>query len=222
MNSFNPSFINAKWTILQQLEAIKKYLKDNESSIADIQSLRVEIENIKTQVTELYSEDVNLHELISQVETIAENALSLAQTNEQDIGTNDGEISNLNQQMARTLKLPLTAPSEDMIPVIKPNNSQDNIPLSSIGGGKVYQHKITLRDEQYVGVIFNVYSSKSTQFDMITAVNLSLEKIVSLEATTFRIGVVKSVIGIKIIILSPDSNELELDITNVQDNVQEV
>lgn len=127
MSAYNPSFIDKKWTILQQLEAIKKWISENESAI----------------------------EKISETENTANNALSLAQTNEQDIALNESDITELQQNMQKTLKIPINTPTEILVPTILTSNAQNNIPLSDLK--KTYLHKIWISEENYDSTKLSLY-----------------------------------------------------------------
>lgn len=79
------------------------------------------ISNLQTSVSNLDSDN-----------TTNKSNISALQTNVSDL---QGDVTTLNQQQARSLKTPTTAPTETELVGVDSTNSQVLIPLSQIGGG---------------------------------------------------------------------------------------
>ena len=122
MINYNPSIFDDKYTVLEQLEAVKDVLSDaagaEEDNKKDITTLKAETEGLSTALSDL----------------------------EGEVMQNAGDVSALNQQMSRTLKTPVSAPNAIKIVGIDTNNAQEMITigdnlavidgtLNVIGGG---------------------------------------------------------------------------------------
>lgn len=136
MSAYNPSFIDKKWTILQQLEAIKKWLYEHENII------------IESQFNELVERCNELKIKLNNTKEIAENGLSLAQTNEQDISIIEGDISEINEDIVRLnnktekqLSILNTPPSVPQLVGIGINNAQFTKDIT-IFSPKLYKHEM--------------------------------------------------------------------------------
>lgn len=151
--SYVPSWIDGATTLLEKLNIC----------IAKIESLN------------LLSEEVNA------IKVTSENALSLAQTNEQDISTNDGEIAELQNEMAKTLKLPLVTPTETEVVTVGTNGAQSMIPLSSVGG-KLYKHDITINAYGPTILTYGVDGTFLIKFSVISKNNSLFENINTLQS----------------------------------------
>lgn len=138
--NYDPSIYDGKHTVLQQLEALKKQYKvavDTINTFPTVEQLEPKIEGSETVVV-----DVN------EAGTALEIHLDASVVSE----------------LGRALKTPMAPPSETQVVVIEPNGSQANIPLSSVGGGKLYYHHINIAD--YVNqLIINleIYSTTASE-----------------------------------------------------------
>lgn len=126
---FDPSFIDGKWTILQQLEAIKKWLYDHEllfdnatynSLVDNINSVLELGQKIETTLSlsqdnkndiirlqnQIYTIDGDLREIYESLTTLRtdiDDTLSLAHTNEQDIALAEADIIDINNRLETIL-----------------------------------------------------------------------------------------------------------------------
>lgn len=166
MNAFNPSFIDKEWTILQQLEAIKKWLKEHEDVITEAQ----------------FNE---FNEKLNTLQNDLQNVYELSHTNEIDIGVLNADVSSLennvselNQEIAKKLNLPITPPTIPSLVGIGTNGAQYLEPITYFQG-KLYLHTLYIQDRDVLASpsysIMNIHiiSSKSTTYTIEEFFNLS-------------------------------------------------
>lgn len=105
------------------------------------------ISSLQTNVSSLNSDN-----------TTNKSNISALQTNVSDL---QGDVTTLNQQQARSLKTPTTAPTETELVGVDSTNSQVLIPLSQIGGGgaELKNELVTTLSDFY-----NLLQTKDVQF----------------------------------------------------------
>jgi hypothetical protein len=152
--NYDPTIYDGKHTVLQQLEALKKQYKeavDTINTFPTVEQLEPKIEGSETVVV-----DVNEAGTALEVHLDAE------------------VVSDIN----RSLKTPVANPSEKVLVAIGTDGAQENIPVSKVGGGKLYLHTITISDSNYeLSIKMEIYSTKvSDPFRTLDSISAFLEQ----------------------------------------------